>query len=207
MKKYFLSLIIISVFTILSFPNLYSAEFIPKSFKADFLHIQKSTLSGHEKIDPGVVEYKYPSNIKFEFLGKNKIIFVSNPQMSWYYTAPIIEGESGSLSQEKTSKSGPVKFFDILKSGLVTNKNYTVKNENGIYSIVLNKELSKEMGITKAVFTFESGKSDFANIKSIELNYENKNPVTLKFTSIKQDVLFSESNFSFEAPANTIINR
>ncbi|HLE11598.1 MAG: hypothetical protein A2504_05435 [Bdellovibrionales bacterium RIFOXYD12_FULL_39_22] len=183
-----------------------TSSFIPATFSAEFDHVQKSTLSGREKIDPGSLKYRYPSNIRFEFLGKNKITFVSNPKTSWYYTAPVIKGEAGSLSQENTTKSGPVKFFDILKNGLSNNSNYSVIAENGHYVLQLNDALKKEMGIAKAILVFAEGKSDFSNIKSIELNYVNKNPVTLKFKSITKDVTLADSNFSFEAPTNTLIN-
>ena len=97
-------------------------------------------------------------------------------------------------------------FFDILKNGLSNNSNYSVIAENGHYVLQLNDALKKEMGIAKAILVFAEGKSDFSNIKSIELNYVNKNPVTLKFKSITKDVTLADSNFSFEAPTNTLIN-
>ena len=88
-------------------------DFIPNTFKAYFKQSYKSSLSGKEKITKGYIEYFYPGRVRFEVTSPDKTIFVSNPQTTWYYNAPFIDGEPGEVLIKKTGKMVISKFFDL----------------------------------------------------------------------------------------------
>ena len=178
------------------------SKFLPGSFKAEFHQIHKSSITGKEKKSKGSLDYKYPSHIRFETTYPDNIVFVSNPEKTWYYTAPFMEGEPGELTVSKSNRNSLVKFFDLLKKGLRTNKMYSVtKNKKGNL-IKFNEKNKRDMGITSAQLSFQ-GASDFKNISEVHLIKTDKTQVHLQFKKVQPGLTFKSSHFVFKAPKNT----
>ena len=91
------------------------AEFLPQGFSARFEQEYVSILKGNTKKGQGFVDYKYPSNIRFETSTPSQIIFVSNGVKSWYYRAPFIEGEEGEVTESKAQEESSVYIKFSLK--------------------------------------------------------------------------------------------
>lgn len=198
---------ILSVLAVSFLVNVAYAEFLPQSFSAKFEQEYVSILKGKTKKGEGSIEYKYPSNIRFETSSPSKVIFVSNGTRAWYYRAPFIEGEEGEVSETsaKEGNSVYIKFFDSLKNGLTANPLYDVKNAgDGIHVVTFKEKVAKDFGIKEAFLTFNSSKDkDFSSLKKIELIFPDgkKSALTLVNLNAKPD--FASNHFNFVAPPKT----
>ena len=194
------------VFLMLS-SQIVSAEFLPQSFSAKFEQEYISILKGNTKKGEGSIEYKYPSNIRFETTTPSQVIFVSNGVKAWYYRAPFIDGEEGEVSESsaKEGNSVYIKFFDSLKNGLNSNILYDVKSAgDGMHVITFKAKVAKEFGIKEAVLTFNSAKDkDFSELKKIDLLFPDGKKSSLKFVDLKVNPNFDGSRFNFTAPPKT----
>ena len=183
------------------------AEFLPQSFSARFEQEYVSILKGNIKKGQGSIDYKFPSNIRFETSTPSQIIFVSNGKRSWYYRAPFIEGEEGEVTESKAQDGSSVyiKFFDSLKNGLLANPLYDVKNAgDGMHVITFKAKTAKEFGIKEAVLTFNSIKDkDFSQLKKIDLLFLDGKKSTLRFMDLKVNPGFDALKFNFVAPPKT----
>lgn len=182
-------------------------EFLPQSFSAKFEQEYVSILKGNTKKGEGSIEYKYPSNIRFETSTPSQVIFVSNGVKAWYYRAPFIEGEEGEVSETsaKESNSVYIRFFDSLKNGLSSNSLYDVKNAgDGMHVVTFKSKTAKDFGIKEAVLTFNSAKDkDFSELKKIDLLFPDGKKSTLKFVNLKVNPAMDASHFNFVAPPKT----
>ena len=162
---------------------------------------------GNIKKGQGSIDYKFPSNIRFETSTPSQIIFVSNGKRSWYYRAPFIEGEEGEVTESKAQDGSSVyiKFFDSLKNGLLANPLYDVKNAgDGMHVITFKAKTAKEFGIKEAVLTFNSIKDkDFSQLKKIDLLFLDGKKSTLRFMDLKVNPGFDALKFNFVAPPKT----
>lgn len=183
------------------------AEFLPQSFSANFEQEYISILKGNTKKGKGSIDYKYPSNIRFETTTPSQIIFVSNGTKSWYYRAPFIEGEEGEVTESKAQDSSSVyiKFFDSLKNGLLANSLYDVKNAgDGMHVLKFKTKTAKEFGIKEATLTFNSAKDkDFSELKKIDLLFPDGKKSTLRFVNLKVNPGLDAQKFNFVAPPKT----
>jgi outer membrane lipoprotein carrier protein len=193
----------------LSFLSLSAAkaEFLPQSFSAKFEQEYISILKGNMKKGQGLIDYKYPSNIRFETSTPSQVLFVSNGVKSWYYRAPFIEGEEGEVTESKASEANSVyiKFFDSLKNGLNANALYDVKNAgDGMHVIRFKARATKEFGIKEAVLTFNPAKDkEFSALKKIDILFPDGKKSTLRFVDLKINPGFDGQKFNFVAPAKT----
>jgi len=200
------------IFLLISTTYAHAKDFLPSTFKVDFAQEYKTSLKGKVKKSSGHIQYKYPSQIRFEVTKPDKVVFVSNEKKSWYYQAPFIEGEPGELNVRETGKTGLSRFFDVLKKGLKTNKFYEVKNkseksESIQTGIKFQEKFAKELDIKGAMITFNDKKRDFKNIKNMELTYVDGHKIKLHFTGMKTGLSMKAENFVFKAPKNTRINQ
>lgn len=200
-------------FLIFSAPITYAESsspadyFMPQSFSAKFEQEYISILKGNAKKGTGSIDYKYPSNIRFETSTPTQVVYVSNGVKSWYYRAPFIEGEEGEVS-ESSAKEGSslyVKFFDSLKYGLKANALYDVKNAgDGMHVVIFKPKTAKEFGIKEAVLTFNSAKDkNFSELKKIDLLFPDGKKSTLRFMDLKINPPFDAQKFNFVAPPKT----
>lgn len=194
---------------LLSFLSLSAAkaEFLPQSFSAKFEQEYISILKGNMKKGQGLIDYKYPSNIRFETSTPSQVLFVSNGVKSWYYRAPFIEGEEAEVTESKASEANSVyiKFFDSLKNGLNANALYDVKNAgDGMHVISFKARASKEFGIKEAVLTFNPRKDkEFSALKKIDILFPDGKKSTLRFVDLKINPVFNDQKFNFVAPPKT----
>ena len=184
-------------------------DFIPNTFKAYFKQSYKSSLSGKEKVTKGYIEYFYPGRVRFEVTSPDKTIFVSNPQTTWYYNAPFIDGEPGEVLIKKTGKMVISKFFDVLKAGLKDNEFYKVKNKKNLYEVNFSKSVMSEIGIKKSILSFKENEAvpKFRNVSYIDLHYTDKRIVKMTFSKIEESLAFAKSRFVFKVPENTQISK
>jgi outer membrane lipoprotein carrier protein len=179
-------------------------SFVPKSFSADFVQEFKSSLSGKIKKSEGKIDYKYPSNIRLEMEGKSPLTFVSNPDKTWYYRPPFEKGQPGELKIGATTENSLSKFFDMLKNGLDSNKDYEVKKKDNEYDITFKEDAAKKIKVKSAVLVFKKDKKhDFSEIEKIHLSYTNKKKVTMVLSELKVGATFSTNHFTFFPPKNT----
>lgn len=187
--------------------QLAKAEFLPQSFSAKFEQEYISILKGTTKKGQGSIDYKYPSNIRFETSTGSQIVFVSNGVKSWYYRAPFIEGEDGEVTESnaKEGSSVYIKFFDSLKNGLSANSLYGVKNAgNGVHVITFKAKTAKEFGIKEAILTFNSAKDkNFSELKKIDLLFPDGKKSSLRFIDLKVNPQFDTQKFNFVIPPKT----
>lgn len=181
------------------------ADFLPKSFSAKFTQEYVSSLKGKVKKGNGSVDYKFPSNLRFETNNPTHVLFISNGKKSWYYTFPFIEGEDGELT-ESSGKDGMgvfIKFFDALNMGLASNNLYTVLKNNLLAEIIFNEKSANEIGIKRAKLNFKEKKYEFGLINSIELEFSDGKKSTMALSEIKINPTIPEETFIFKAPKNT----
>lgn len=185
------------------------ADFLPQSFSAKFEQEYISILKGNIKKGQGSIEYKYPSNIRFETSSPSQVVFVSNGVKSWYYRAPFIEGEDGevTITTAREGSSIYIKFFDSLKNGLAANSLYDVKNAgDGMHVVVFKEKISKEVGIKEAVLTFNTIKNstkDFSALKKIDLLFLDGKKSSLKLIDLKINLSNDPQRFNFVIPPKT----
>ncbi|MBK24021.1 MAG: hypothetical protein CME70_08480 [Halobacteriovorax sp.] len=181
------------------------STFLPASFQADFQQVHKSSITGKEKKSKGSLGYKFPGHIRFETTYPDNIVFVSNPDKTWYYTAPFMEGEPGELTVSKSNKNSLVKFFDLLKRGLKSNKMYTVKSNKTGVLLSFTKKSKVELGLNSAQLNFK-GPVAFKNITEVILSKTDKTKVKLELKQVKPEINFSKSHFIFSEPKNTRVS-
>ena len=180
-------------------------DFMPQSFSSKFEQEYVSTLKGKIKKGHGVIEYKYPGQIRFETNTPSTVIFASNGVKAWYYRAPFIEGEQGEVT-ETSAKEGStiyIKFFDSLKNGLVSNDYYEVKNGHPA-RLIFTKKAEKELGIKESDLFFKNKDSQrFEDLEAIELIFSDGKKSKLKFVDLKTNLKPGADRFNFIPPAHT----
>ena len=182
-----------------------NAEFLPKSFSAQFDQEYISTLKGKVKKGNGTIDYQFPGNIRFKTTLPSEVLFVSNGIKTWYYRAPFIDGEEGEVT-ETSAKDGTsvfTKFFDSLKNGLTSNSMYNISKNNLEYKVQFVEKAEKEIGIKEAIIIFQNSALDFSNIQSIELVFPDNKKSTIKLHDIKINPHFEPKFFQFIAPVKT----
>lgn len=197
----------ICFFCFFFFSQVLKADFLPQSFSAKFEQEYVSILKGKTKKGEGLIEYKYPGNIRFETSTPSQVIFVSNGIKTWYYRAPFIEGEEGEVT-ETTAKEGSsvyIKFFDSLKNGLSANALYDIKNAgDGTHVVTFKAKTAKDFGIKEAVLVFNSAKDkEFSELKKIELLFPDGKKSSLTFVHLKINPGMDAARFNFVAPPKT----
>ncbi len=198
--KIFFALLLVTFFC-----QVFAADFMPKAFKAEFDQsfvsvIKKKTVTNH-----GVLSYQYPGNIRLEITDPDEgLIYVSNPQKSWYYRPPFIPGEPGELSVSPQGNTLVAKFFDGLKNGLKSNRLYDVRDlGDRKYELVFKKDAAKDAGVKKATIVLAAGSQDFLKVEKISLVFSDNKKVDLLFKSITALEKFADDVFIFKAPDNT----
>jgi outer membrane lipoprotein-sorting protein len=177
--------------------------FLPKKFSASFEQSYKSNLTGKVKRSWGKIQYEYPSRLRFVVDKPQKLIFVSNPKKTWYYTAPLIPGEKGDLSVSKTKKIVLSELFDALYDKSQKNDVFKLKNNSPtIVQLEFLPQKVKDIGIesAKLVFKNKKDKDSFSNVQRIEIIDSTKKVVTLVFNDLKSIKKFPKDNFLFSEP-------
>ena len=184
----------------------WSKNFIPQSFSANFEESIVSMATGKVKKSYGKIEYKFPGHVRVEITSPTPSLFVSNPQMSWYYLPPFVEGEEGQVTIQKTSKLPLTKFFDSLKNGLEGSKLFTYQLLKKSLILKFKKEVQKEMTLKEVIFHANSDPKNITKMNDFEkitLVYVDGRKVDLKFTGFKEDVSLPSTLFEFTPPAKT----
>lgn len=202
MTLIFLSLL----FTSVSF----AGSFVPESFSANFEESIISLASGKEKKSYGKIDYKFPGHVRFEITSPNASLFVSNPQKSWYYVPPFVEGEQGQVTVQKSSKLPLTKFLDSMRNGIEGSKIFTFKYVGHDLVLTFTKDIQKDL--TLKVVTFHAAKEaksvqKLSDFEKMTLIYVDGRKVNLKFQDLKEQPSLPVKHFEFSPPAKTkIIN-
>ena len=123
------------------------AAFVPKSFVATFEQKYQSRLSKKWKKSRGVLSYLFPGMIKLEVNYPERELIISNPKKTWIYTPPFIDGEKGQIIIKETKTFSPAKFFDFMREGLTSTRNYKVQLLKQSAVITFVRSLQKDLGI------------------------------------------------------------
>ena len=188
----------------------FAKGFVPGSFSANFEESIISVATGKEKKSFGKIDYKFPGHIRFEIISPNPSMFISNPQKSWYYVPPFVEGEQGQVTIQKSSKLPLTKFLDSIKNGLEGSKLFTYKYSGKDLVLTFVKAVQKDLTLKEV--TFHSSKDaktvqKMSEFERMTLIYNDGRKVNLKFLELKEETSFPAKHFEFTPPAKTkIIN-
>lgn len=201
--KYFVAFFLLLMLVDSSF-----AGFLPKAFEGDFVQTKKNLRSTRKA--PVSIKYMYPKNIRMQVQeADSSITYVCNPDKTWIYTPPFMEGEKGHLREGASSKYCYSKIFDALKYGLTSNKHYEVKKlSQKKYQLNFVKTTANEVGFDVITINFSAEPLNFQNIVSLEmLDKSKKHPVILEKKKLKLVKSIDRKHFIFKIPPNTEIEK
>jgi outer membrane lipoprotein carrier protein len=188
----------------------FAKSFVPGSFSANFEESILSMATGKEKKSFGKIDYKFPGNIRFEITSPNASTFVSNPQKSWYYVPPFVEGEQGQVTIQKSTKLPLTKFLDSIRNGLDGSKLFTYKYNGKDLVLTFVKTVQKELTLKEVTFhAIKEAKlvEKMSDFEKMTLVYADGRKVNLKFLELKEETSFPAKHFEFTPPAKTkVIN-
>ena len=188
----------------------FAKSFVPGSFSANFEESILSMATGKEKKSFGKIDYKFPGNIRFEITSPNASTFVSNPQKSWYYVPPFVEGEQGQVTIQKSTKLPLTKFLDSIRNGLDGSKLFTYKYNGKDLVLTFVKTVQKELTLKEVTFhAIKEAKlvEKMSEFEKMTLVYADGRKVNLKFLELKEETSFPAKHFEFTPPAKTkVIN-
>jgi outer membrane lipoprotein carrier protein len=180
-----------------------ATEFMPKNFQLEFEQVFKSLLTGQEKKSKGLLLYLYPGQIKLEIGEKLDLtVLVANSEKMWFYRSPL-PGDKGELVERMVAKTGLVRFFDVLKKGLIPNNLYSVEKVGENFLLKFATNISRETELKSAMLTFKKRINTFLNLDSIDLEYVSGKKIKMVVLSIKSDLTLTEKDFTFTPPENT----
>ncbi len=200
MKIFFLFLLLSTL--------VHAKGFVPGSFSANFEESIVSMATGKEKKSFGKIDYKFPGHIRFEITSPTPSIFVSNPNKSWYYVPPFIEGEQGQVTIQKSSKLPLTKFLDSIRNGLENSKLFTHKYAGKDLVLTFVKTVQKDLTLKEVTFhATKEAKSvqKMSEFEKMTLIYADGRKVNLKFLELKEETVFPAKHFEFTPPAKTKI--
>jgi outer membrane lipoprotein-sorting protein len=188
----------------------FAANFVPSSFSANFEESIVSMATGKEKKSYGKIDYKFPGHIRFDIISPNPSTFVSNPQKSWYYVPPFVDGEQGQVTIQKSNKLPLTKFLDSIRNGLEDSKLFTTKYSGKDLILSFVKTVQKDLTLKEVILhASKDAKSiqKLAEFERMTLIYADGRKVNLKFLELKEEVSFGAKHFEFTPPAKAkIIN-
>jgi len=182
--------------------NANTKNFVPKNFSMKFKQVHKSSLTGKDRTALGSLNYSYPGKIRLQTKIPDDMTLVANGKTTWHYVPPFMEGESGHLTIQRGKSNTLSAFFDLIKKGLVSNSQYTVKKKNNMYEIQFNKESLEKIGIKKTDLYFKKT-TNFSDLGELVITYSDNKLTKFIFTKIDTDVKFSDKEFVFQQPKNT----
>jgi outer membrane lipoprotein-sorting protein len=188
-------------------PGAFASRFIPHSFSANFEQVYVSTLTKKEKKSFGVLDYQFPGSIRFEVNKPNPVLFVSNPQTSWIYRPPFVQGEKGEVTIKKSQEIGLSGLLDSLGNGLRDNPEFTVEQKENWVKMVFSPSTAEKTGLKEGLLIFKDAKElRFDLIKEIEITYPDKKKVSFKLSKIQSGKGFDSQHFNFTVPENTNVS-
>jgi outer membrane lipoprotein carrier protein len=192
-------------FLVISKPIL-AKGFIPNSFSANFEESIISLATGKEKKSFGKIDYKFPGHIYFQIVSPNASLFVSNPDKSWYYVPPFVEGEQGQVTIQKSTKLPLTKFLDSIKNGIQDSKLFTSKYEKNDLFLLFVKTVQKELTLKEVIFHANKDAKlvqKMSEFEKLTLIYTDGRKVNLRFLELKEDPAFAPKHFEFTPPPKT----
>ncbi len=178
-----------------------SWPFVPNTFKASFIEERVGILSKKKIVHSGILEYKYPTQLRFEVAGPIKTTLVIGLEKTWHYTAPFIEGEKGELKITSTKKKSLGKIFDSISKGLKSNKYYKVKNKEMNYELTFTKALKEDIGVEKIHLVFKK-RPTFQSLEKMKIFYANRSKLYI-FKHIQSNIPLASKRFRFSPPQDT----
>lgn len=187
----------------------YSRGFFPTKFKVEIEQVFVSKVSGRKKVSPGTIYYRFPQSINFNISGESPIQFISNPQRSWFYRPPFIEGEQGQVTIKDTPKFGLLKIFDSLTKDLSKdNPHFTIKKiKDGIVTLALKDDVKKDIDIEAVELKVKEGIKRLQFVEQMEsmvLVKKSQNRVNIVFKKFEELKKFDKDYFIFNVPKNTV---
>jgi outer membrane lipoprotein carrier protein len=189
-------------------PMRAESSFVPSTFHVDFEQIQKSSISKKERVSQGHMKFHHPNKLYFKVTSPDEVVFTTDGKLTYYYTAPFIEGEAGELTIQDSGKNSLTQFFSALSSGLESNKAYQVETlKDNQVKLSFENALKSELSMESATFEFESNTREFDKIKKLVLKQTDGVELTLVFKKIEVNAKVDKSIFEFTPPKNTNIIR
>jgi outer membrane lipoprotein-sorting protein len=197
--------IILSIF--LFFTPAWAKSFMPNSFSANYEETVAS-VTGKEKKTFGKIDYKYPGNIRLEVTSPDPTTFVANPNQSWFYTPPFVEGEQGQVTIQKSSKLPLTKFLDGIQSGIENSKLFKPSYQGKDLKLSFDPKVEKEMTLKEVILHAEKDAKNvqsLADFQRLTLIYADGRKVNLRFIELRENTSFASGHFTFQVPPKTKI--
>ncbi|WP_412470983.1 LolA family protein [Halobacteriovorax sp. RT-2-4] len=179
--------------------------FVPRSFSTQYKQIVKNQLTGTPKESTGRFDYEYPGKLRLEQKGSDALVYVTNEKTTWIRRDAFMPGDPAEIIIHKGSDKGLSNFFDLLKNGLKSNKNYKVKDGDNYSVLVFSETSVKSTGVVETKLTFKKGKKEFSNITSIDINYADGKVVKLELSNVKNES-FQAKHFILNVPKNANVS-
>ena len=184
----------------------FAKSLVPAAFSTNFEESIVSMATGKEKKSYGKIDYKFPGHIRYEVTSPEPSTFVTNPQKSWYYRPPFVEGEQGEVRVQKASNLPLSKFLDSMKDGIEKSKQFTPKYQGNDLVLTFNTGAQKEFNLKEVIL---HGSKDaktiekFKEFVKLTLVYNDGRRVVLNFIDFKDDAGFGPNHFIFNVPPKT----
>lgn len=186
------------------------AAFLPASFSAAYEERFISSTDGKERKSNGKLDYQQPRHVRFEVLAPDPSTFVANPQTSWYYTPPFIEGEEGQVVVQKSAGLPFARFLDALAAGAKSNAGYDATLKDDTLTLTFKGKMKQELQLAQAALRARSGDaakaSDLGDFEAVHLVYGNGKKVEMRFSSFQREVKFPTGHFVFVIPPKTKVS-
>ncbi len=167
-------------------------------------------MRGKTKI-PVVIKYQYPQQIYYEVKGDAPLLYVCNPEKTWKYTPPFIEGEKGELAVGDSGQFCYSRIFDSLAKGLDSNALYGVSKKGETAVLSFKKDAKRQLGLEKIEISFKTKASKVESLseaKEMKMFLSNKpEPVKLILKEFNSAPKFSKDEFKFSPPKNTNVTK
>ncbi len=186
------------------------AAFLPPTFSAEYEERFISSTDGKERKSNGKLDYQQPRHVRFEVLAPDPSTFVANPQTSWYYTPPFIEGEEGQVVVQKSAGLPFARFLDALVAGAKSNAGYDAVTKGDLLTLTFKGKMKQELQLAQAILRAKGGDAtkavDLGDFEAVSLIHGNGKKVEMRFSTFKRDVKFPTGHFVFVIPPKTKVS-
>lgn len=174
--------------------------FVPRSFSTSYKQVVKNQLTGTPKESSGTFDYEYPGKLRLEQVGSDALVYITNEKTTWYKRDGFMPGDPAEIVIHKGSDKGLSNFFDLLKSGLKSNKNYKVKGDGNYAVLVFEESAVKSTGVIETKLVFKAKSKEFSNLQSISIHYADGKNVKLELSNISSNKKFENEHFILKVP-------
>jgi outer membrane lipoprotein carrier protein len=147
----------------------------------------------------GTIEVKRPDKLRWETVGQDANLLVSDGKKFWFYTPPFDEGERGQIIEKKASQVNSRLAQQLISGSFSAAREMKIETIDASRFKLIPKKGSA--GTVKAAeITIDPMQKEIRQVR-LEHRGGNQSDITLSKIEIGADL--SDDRFSFKAPPNT----